>query len=147
MSRPLLWLAAVVVAGLSVLGWRMSRGPQPAWPTMLTWAFTNGTLAPGTILMAFAAMLLGYRVSRLVVRAAFPTASPVARIGRRSLDCYLILSTVVIVLPSVYVYPPPGVVAVAVASTVLVLMFLWCLLRDRAGLTDRAVIPAEHEAA
>ena len=29
----------------------------------------------------------------------------------------------------------------------LVLMFLWCLLRDRAGWTARAVIPAEHEVA
>jgi hypothetical protein len=97
--------------------------------------------------MAFAAVLVGYRVCRRLVRVAWLGVSPIARIGRRSLDCYLILSAAVIVLPSVYVYPPAGLVAVGVAFDVLVLMFLWCLLRDRLGRAGRAIGPAEETAA
>ena len=82
--------------------------------------------------MAFAAVLVGYRVCR-GWSGSPAVVSPIGRIGRRSLDCYLILSTAVILLPSVYVFPPAGLVAVGVAFDVLVLMFLWCLLRDRLG--------------
>ena len=86
----------------------MTHGSRPDWATPVFRAFTEGTLAPGTIVMAFAAVLVGYRVCRRLVRVAWPAVSPIARIGRRSLDCYLILSTAVIVLPSVYVFPPAG---------------------------------------
>jgi hypothetical protein len=146
-SRGLFWLAASLVLGLSVLGWRITHGARPDWATAVFRAFTEGTLAPGTIVMAFAAVLVGYRVCRRLVRVAWPGVSPIARIGRRSLDCYLILSTAVIVLPSVYAYPPAGIVAVGVAFDVLALMFLWCLLRDRRGRAGRAVGPAEEPVA
>ena len=80
--------------------------------------------------MALAAVLVGYRACRLLVRVAYPVLSPVARIGRHSLDCYLILSVVVLVLPGFYTYPPAGIVAVGVTFQILVLMFGWSLLRD-----------------
>jgi hypothetical protein len=131
MSRPLVWFAVSLVLALSVLGWRMTHWTRPPWATVVFRAFTEGTLGPGTLVMALAAVLVGYRVCRRVVLVAFPAVSPIARIGRRSLDCYLILSITVIVLPSVYLFPANGIVAVGVTFDVLALMFLWCLLRDR----------------
>ena len=65
----------VLVLGLSVLGWRMTHGTRPDWATVVFRAFTEGTLAPGTIVMAFAAVLVGYRVCR--------------RLGPRCLACGL----------------------------------------------------------
>jgi hypothetical protein len=132
-SRLLLWFAAFVVLVGALLGWRLTHGTRPEWAAPVFWLFTEAVLGPGTIVMAFAAVLVGYRVCRRVVRVAFPVVSPIARIGRRSLDCYLILSITVIVLPCVYRYPPDGIVAVGVTFDVLVVMFLWCLLRDRRG--------------
>ncbi len=138
-SRPVFWFAASLVVALAVLGWRMTHGTRYPWVPVVFEAFTEGTLGPGTLVMAFAALLVGYRVCRRVIRVAFPVISPVARIGRRSLDCYLILSITVIVLPSVYVFPVTGIEAVGVTFDVLAVMFLWCLLRDR---LDRGLTPS-----
>jgi len=79
--------------------------------------------------------LVAYRVCRLLVRVAGPVVSPIGRIGRRSLDCYLILSVTVIVAPSVARYSPTGLAAVAITFAVLLVMFGWCLFRD--GLASR----------
>jgi len=81
-----------------------------------------------------------------VVQVAFPAVSPIARIGRRSLDCYLILSTAVIVLPSVLLYEPAGIVAIGVTFDVLAVMFLWCLTRDQLRIGRAFRAPAEHPA-
>lgn len=136
-SRPLLCVAGLVVVALAALGWRMTHGPRPEWATTVFRIFTEGTLAPGTLVMAFAALLVGYRVCRRLVRIAWPMLSPIARIGRRSLDCYLILSVVVVVLPSLYVFPPDGLVAVGLTFDLLAVMFLWCLARDRMRRANR----------
>ena len=61
-SRPLLWFAASLVLALSVLGWRMTHGTRPPWATAVFRVFTEGTLGPGTLVMALAAVLVGYRV-------------------------------------------------------------------------------------
>ena len=150
-SRPLLSAAALLVLVLAVVGWMVTHGARPGWWLGVSVGFTEGTLGPATIVMAFAAVLVGYRCCQVLVACdvrpagaarsgavrvagaavAGAAVSFLGRIGRRSLDCYLILSVVVIVLPSVFVFPADGIVGVGVAFDVLAVMFLWCLLRDR----------------
>lgn len=133
-----LWCTAAVFVGLAALtGWLVTHGTGSPWKPVVARAFTEGTLAPGTIVMAIAAVLVGYRICRRLVRVAGPVVSPMAMIGRRSLDCYIILSVVVIVLPSAFQYSRTGLVAVGVTFAVLVVMIGWCLLRDRIGRPGR----------
>ena len=133
-SSRLAWSCAVgFVAVAAGLGWLTRTGTTSTWKAVVTQVFTEGTLSPPTILMAFAAALVGYPICRALVRRARPVASPIARIGRHSLDCYIILSMAVIALPSLFRYDPAGPVGVGVTFDLLVVMFGWCLLRDRVG--------------
>ncbi len=128
----LAWGCALgLVATAAGIGWLTRLGGADPWKAVVARVFTEGTLAPATILLAFAAAMVGYPICRALVRIAAPLASPIARIGRHSLDCYLILSMAVILLPSLYYYDPTGVIAVGVTVDLLVVMFGWCLLRDR----------------
>ena len=128
----LAWCCALgLVATAAGFGWLSRLGLADPWKAVVGRVFTEGTLAPATILLAFAAALVGYPICRALVRIAAPLASPIARIGRHSLDCYLILSVSVILLPSLYRYDPSGLIAVGVTIDLLVVMFGWCLLRDR----------------
>ncbi|HEY4991119.1 MAG TPA: OpgC domain-containing protein [Nakamurella sp.] len=129
-GRVLPRVGAVVVLVAAVIGWVVIRGTGSPWREVVTQVFSEGSLAPATIVMAFAAVLVGYRVCRLLVRVAGWLAAPIARIGRHSLDCYLILSLVVIAAPSVLRYGPSSPTAVGVTVAVLVVMLGWCLLRD-----------------
>ena len=130
----LAWSCALALVAIAAgLGWLTRLGAADPWKAVVAQVFTEGTLSPATILLAFAAALVGYPLCRALVRVAGPLASPIARIGRHSLDCYLILSGAVILLPSLYRYDPAGLVAVGVTFDLLVLMFGWCLLRDRVG--------------
>lgn len=128
----LAWGCALgLVATAAGIGWLTRLGGADPWKAVVAGVFTEGTLAPATILLAFAAAIVGYPICRALVRIAAPLASPIARIGRHSLDCYLILSMAVILLPSLYRYDPAGLIAVGVTIDLLVVMFGWCLLRDR----------------
>ena len=120
-----------LVATAAGIGWLTRLGGADPWKAVVAEVFTEGTLAPATILLAFAAALVGYPICRALVRIAAPLASPIARIGQHSLDCYLILSVAVILLPSLYRYNPAGLIGVGVTIDLLVVMFGWCLLRDR----------------
>ena len=129
-SRRMLVAAALLVAVGAAIGWTLRLGSPEPRPASVDWMLSEGTLGPATIALAFAAVLVAYRVCRFLVRVAGPMVSPIGRIGRRSLDCYLILSVVVIIAPSVDRYSPTGLVAVAVTLAVLIVMFCWCLFRD-----------------
>jgi len=147
-SRRMLAAAVVLVAVGAAIGWTVGLGSPDLWRAPVDWVFSEGTLGPGTILLAFAAVLVAYRACRFLVRVAGPVVSPIGRIGRRSLDCYLILSAVVIVAPSVYRYSPTGLLAVAVTLAVLIVMWGWCLFRDvlaaRRTISDRRRAAALH---
>jgi len=129
-SGRLLTAAALLVALGAAIGWTLRLSSAVPWRAQIDWIFSEGTLGPGTILLAFAAVQVAYRVCRVLVRVAGPVVAPIGRIGRRSLDCYLILCVTVIVAPSVARYSPTGLVAVAVTLAVLIVMFGWCLFRD-----------------
>ena len=122
--------AALLVAAGAAIGWTVRLGSPEPRPASVDWMLSEGTLGPGTIALAFAAVLVAYRVCRFLVRVAGPMVSPIGRIGRRSLDCYLILSVVVIIAPSVDRYSPTALVAVAVTLAVLIVMWGWCQFRD-----------------
>ena len=147
-SRRMLAAAVVLVAVGAAIGWTVGLGSPDLWRAPVDWVFSEGTLGPGTILLAFAAGLVAYRACRFLVRVAGPVVSPIGRIGRRSLDCYLILSVTVIVAPSVYRYSPTGLLAVAVTLAVLIVMWGWCLFRDvlaaRRTISDRRRAAALH---
>jgi len=147
-SRRILVAAVVLVAVGAAIGWTLRLSSAVPWRPQADWVFSEGTLGPGTILLAFAAVLVAYRACRFLVRVAGPVVSPIGRIGRRSLDCYLILSAVVIVAPSVYRYSPTGLLAVAVTLAVLIVMWGWCLFRDvlaaRRTISDRRRAAALH---
>ena len=129
-SRALLVSCAAFVLATGTLGWVLTHGSAP-WKSVVVQAFTEGKLAPGTIVMGLAAVFVGYRACSFLVTITYPILSPVARIGRHSLDCYVILSVVVLVLPGLYRYSPTGMVAVGVTLAILVVMFGWSHLRDR----------------
>ena len=130
-SRVAWGCALGLVATAAGMGWLTRLGGVGPWKAVVAQVFTEGTLAPTTILLAFAAALVGYPICRALVRIAAPLGSPIARIGQHSLDCYLILSVAVILLPSLYRYDPAGLIGVGVTIDLLVVMFGWCLLRDR----------------
>ncbi len=133
--------AGTVVLVGAAAGWVATTGEPAPWKQAMAAPFTDGLLGPGRILMAFAAVIVGYHVCRWVLRTWPPLLTPFALIGRRALDCYVLLSVVVIVLPSVLVYRASGWLAVGVTFDVLALMVGWCLLRDRLRKrpVDRAV--------
>ncbi|MET0965920.1 MAG: OpgC domain-containing protein [Nakamurella sp.] len=129
-SRAVLVGCTALVLFTATLGWVLTTGSAAPWKSAVALLFTEGKLGPGTIVMALAAVLVGYRVCRRLTAIAWRVLSPIARIGRHSLDCYLILSVVVLVLPGIFRYEPAGLVGVGVTFDILVLMFGWCLLRD-----------------
>ncbi len=142
-SRVVLAVMVVVLASGAAAGWVLERWADratttSAWGRVVLALLTEGALAPGAIVVAVAAALVGYRVVQFLLgplakRYAAPVLVPLALIGRQSLDCYLILGVVVILLPSVLRYPPASVSGVAVTAAVLLSMAAWCLLRDRLG--------------
>jgi len=129
-SRAVLVSCIAFVLATGTLGWLLTHGSLAPWKSWVAQAFTEGKLAPGTIVMALAAVLVGYRACLVLVRVAYPILSPIARIGRHSLDCYVILSVAVLLLPGLYRYPPTGIVAIGVTFAMLVVMFCWSALRD-----------------
>lgn len=129
----LAWCSAVLLVGtVAGLGWLTRLAAGHPWNPVVTQVFTEGTLSPATILTAFCAALVGYPICRTLVRSARPLVAPIARLGRHSLDCYLILSASVIMLPSVSRYDPTGLIPVGVTFDILLVMIGWCLLRDLA---------------
>ncbi len=125
------WAAGTAVVVGAAAGWVATTGAQAAWKEAIAAPFTDGLLGAGRILMAFAAVIVGYHFCRWLLRSWPPLLTPFALIGRRALDCYVLLSVVVIVLPSLLVYRASGWLAVGVTLDVLALMVGWCLLRDR----------------
>lgn len=144
-SGPALAAAVVAVVAASAAAWLVTTGERDAWKSELAWFFTEGRLGPGTTALAFAFVLVLYRAAGAVTRR-MRALDPVARIGRRSLDCYLILSVLVLVLPSAVRYAPESWSAAAIVGVVLAGMLGWCALRDRAerGALARAGRPGSQ---
>ncbi len=137
-SRGMVWGAAVFVLACVALGWVATTGSPADWKIEAASAFSDGTLGPGRLLMAFAAVLVGYRICRWMLPRTGPLFVPIALIGRHALDCYIVLSLTVILLPGGLAYDTTGWIGLAVTIDVLVLMLLWCVAREWISRLNRA---------
>ncbi len=138
-SRGMVYAAVAFVLACAALGWAATTGAPAAWKTVTAAAFSDGALGPGRLLMAFAAVLVGYRICLWVLPRTGPLFTPIALIGRHALDCYIVLSLTVILLPGGLAYDTTGWIGVAVTVDVLVLMVLWCAARERGSTSLRSL--------
>ncbi|MDI9894219.1 OpgC domain-containing protein [Rhodococcus sp. IEGM 1381] len=95
--------------------------------------FGRPNLGPGSIAMAFLFTFVTYRLCGSLCNKYPGPLGLTATIGRRSLDCYLILSILVIIEP----IQPEGALMAIYPIPVLAIMLTWCLIRDRRGLAKR----------
>ncbi|WP_269846135.1 OpgC domain-containing protein [Serinibacter arcticus] len=131
-SRSARWTAAsllVFSVGLAHLT-RLGRLGDGVIRRTIDWWFSDGTLGPGVIVLSGVALLVLRPVARWIAHTVPILAAVLERIGRRSLDCYIILSLAVIALPSIVVYDPGSASANVVVLTALAAMWAWCRLRD-----------------
>ncbi len=138
-DRDVLGCCCAAVMGLGTLAWVVTTGTVSPWKTAVASFFTDANLGIGRIVMGLAMTVVMYHVAGWLVRNAVAVVAPFATLGRRSLDCYLILSTVVLITPNVLAYNRNGGAAHLVVLMVLVLCWGWCTLRDR-----RAPVGAER---
>lgn len=128
--QVLVWCAAAVVV-LAVLARSATTGAAAAWESGLAGYFTDADLGIGRIVMGLAAIVVLYHLTGFVLRRAPAVVAPLATLGRRSLDCYLILSAVVVCLPVAVTYRHDLVGANLVVAAVVFLCWAWCTTRDR----------------
>jgi hypothetical protein len=121
-----LCLAAQLVERLGVLA------PWGRVDELTRRAFDKGTDGPGRLLLGWCAFAVLYylmqqgrdgRLHRLLV-VAF------RRVGRRSLDSFVLLSVAVVVLGAVAPYQTGSAVGIAAAVAVYVVIWCWAWLRD-----------------
>lgn len=128
--QVLLWCAAAVVV-LAVLARSATTGAAAPWKSGLAGYFTDADLGIGRIVMGLAALVVLYHLTGFVLRRAPAVVAPLATLGRRSLDCYLILSAVVVCLPVAMTYRHDLVGANLVVLAVIFLCWAWCSTRDQ----------------
>lgn len=125
-AAALATLAVVVLAR----AWKAGALGDGTTSEAIGWLFADGTLGPGVIALMFAAALAGYAATSWVGQR-LPAVSAIGeRIGRRSLDCYILLSIAVLVLPSLVDFGRPSVASELTVPVGLVVMFAWATLRD-----------------
>jgi hypothetical protein len=133
--------AAVALAVLIALGYAVTEGTAASWRTTVQALFLEGRLGLGTIVMALLAFLV-LRPAADWLQSGLPMlAAPFARLGRHALDCYLILSTVVLLTPSVFRLDGTSLLATLYAFDVLLVCWVWCLIRDRRNARPPAPVP------
>jgi hypothetical protein len=149
LRRRSTWVSLLLVAAVvgAVARVRLRIFPDVQLP-LLDWFVDDGTLGLGTILLAFIVMGGLYGALAPLCEAVPRVAAEVGRIGRRSLDCYVILCVFVLVVPLFWRPDARSLEAVAYAAGVLAVMWLWCRIRDSRALPTRNSIPrAELEPA
>lgn len=125
-SRLLLWISILATLA-GVVGARIVNrlsGDSSAWMHDL---FSKDHMGPGRILVSVLTYYLAYRVlsgisSLVLLQKAL---KPITFLGTRSLDSYLILSTLVLALPAVWLWDQRSVVAILLAGVVMCLCLAW----------------------
>lgn len=122
--------ALAATAAVSLLGIAVTRtGLDAAVPGVLV---DKAAMGPLRILFSVAFFAAGYglliRATR--VQGAGPVLHPFTLVGQRSLDCYLILSTFVLALPSVWAYDQASLTGVSVALFAFALCIAWARFRQ-----------------
>jgi hypothetical protein len=94
------------------------------------WVFEKPDCGPGRLALAWAAFLLGYYVlGRLEVIARLLT--PLATLGRESLNAFVLMSAVIVVLPLIGEHADDGVVASIAAATTAVVAYAFAQMTRR----------------
>jgi hypothetical protein len=139
-DRTVLGVATTVTVALIGWAWLTVVSPPHRPTSVVRHLFSEGTLGPGTIVMALGAGLVLYRgVARLADRGG-RWLRPLALLGRHSLPCYLILSVLVIAAPLLVQYRRDSGVGNAAVLGFLAMCWTWCALRERARRRDTADI-------
>lgn len=138
-SRPVLLCSAAAVLALAIVGRFATRGEPADWKPAVTGYFSDANLGIGRIVMGLAAIVVLYRLVRVAQRAVPVLVAQLATLGRRSLDCYLILSAVVVYLPAVVNYRRDMAGANLVVLAVIFLCWAWCTMRDLLRDADQPV--------
>lgn len=87
---------------------------------------------PGRLLLAVVVVFVLWRAAELALRARSTRSllRPVATIGSRSLDCYLILAAVALLGPSVQPHDPAGPAGPALATATVGACWAWASVRS-----------------
>lgn len=130
-SRVLLLCCSAAVALLVLVARMASRGAPAVWKSTLAGFFTDANLGIGRVVLGVAALVVLYHLAGLALRHLPVMVAPLATLGRRSLDCYLILSCVVLCVPAYFTYRHDLGGANLVVLAVLAACWGWCSMRDR----------------
>nr|WP_269440779.1 OpgC domain-containing protein [Micromonospora tarapacensis] len=157
--QPVASRAGVVTAGVVLLGGtaaaaaaRVLLADGTTGARFTTWLLDKSALGPGRLILGWAAFVIAYRIldSAPVRRVARLLLTELERLGRRSLDSFVILSVAVAVLPTVTRVSTVSLAAQVSVFQVLVLCWLWAVLRDNwsaPAATRGGPRPAEQEPA
>jgi len=139
LRSPVLWVIAAGVAAVVIGYAHLTQGRGR--PSIVWWAFSSGQMGPGTIVLAFAVMVTLFPIMGWLHSKIPSVTGVIARIGRRSLDCYIILAIFVLLLPSVWAYDRSTLIADVMAVGMLAVMWVWCRVRD-ARVAAKSEVPA-----
>ena len=89
------------------------------------------TAGPGAIILAWVAFVVAYWVLGTIRSGGLDRLSALSAIGRRSLDCYIVLSLLVILVPAATGRIVVGTPAIVLAVVALAAMRTWVAIRDR----------------
>ncbi len=132
--RPAVWIsllgAAILVGALAQARVRLWPAEGDGFFAMLDALFDDGTLGVGTIALAFTVVAGLYGALSPFAERWPRLAAEVGRVGRRSLDCYIILCILVLVVPAFWQYETRSLAAMVYGAGVLTLMYGWCRVRD-----------------
>jgi hypothetical protein len=119
-------VAAVTTVGIVVF----ARSLPAEKPEVIDWLFGSGQMGVGTVILAFAFIAASFPIVGWLGRKVPDVTGVLSRVGRRSLDCYIILCVLVLVVPSVIDYDRGSIAAELGAVAVLAVMWAWCRVRD-----------------
>ncbi|GAA2977933.1 hypothetical protein JOD63_003145 [Microbacterium terrae] len=149
LTRPALWVTLLSVAALvgAAAQARTALAPSPGEGAIavVDRLFDDGTIGIGTIVLAFVVVGGLYGALTPLADRLPRVAAEIGRIGRRSLDCYIILCILVITTPLFWIYDTTGRRAMLYAAATLALMYGWCVLRDRWTSRARAATAASED--
>jgi len=142
LDKPAVWLLAMTITVAIVIYARTT-----AWrdqPILIRWAFGSGQMGPGTVLLAFAVIAALFPVVTWIDKKIPVITGIFARLGRRSLDNYIILAFVVLPMQTFAPYDRSTAAADLGAVLVLVTMWAWSRLRDHISTTKTAQQAISH---
>lgn len=133
-SRGFLITAAIVaISGIIIPGYmKLTHIVPPSWMDV---AFSKDQMGPGRIVASVLTFYFIYRIltSLLGYKSARTVLTPLTFLGTRSLDSYIILSTLVLVLPAVWEWRSDSATAMILALFVAFICLGWGLIRARSS--------------